>query len=71
MTGAPIFQVFVVREGIGHYRFFAHPAKLIPRTTARAGVESLRPYMEEFGGRLAEVARQYPFQWFNIYPYWD
>jgi len=71
MTGAPIFHVFVVRKRIGKYRFFAYPAKFIPRAAARAGAEALQPYVEEFAEHLAKVAGEYPFQWFNFYPYWD
>ncbi len=70
-TGAPIFQTFVVREKPGHYRFFSFPAKFIPRKILRAGTEALLPHVAEYAARLADVARQYPFQWFNIYPFWD
>ena len=71
MTGAPIFQTFAVRERLGHYRFFSQPAKFIPRATARAGPEALAPHVAEYAQRLAEVAKRYPFQWFNIFPFWD
>jgi predicted LPLAT superfamily acyltransferase len=70
-SGAPIFQTFVVREKLGHYRFFSCPAKFIPREILRAGPEALQPHVAEYAARLAAVARQYPFQWFNIYPFWD
>jgi predicted LPLAT superfamily acyltransferase len=71
VTGAPIFQTFVVRERPGHYRFFSFPAKFISREILRAGTAALQPHVAEYAARLAEVARQYPFQWFNIYPFWD
>ena len=71
VTGAPIFQTFVVRERVGHYRFFAHPAKFIPREMTRAGADALTPHVAEYARCLAEVAKQYPFQWFNIFPFWD
>jgi predicted LPLAT superfamily acyltransferase len=70
-TGAPVFQVFVVRERLGHYRFFTFPPKFLGRELLRAGPEALSPHVAEFAGRLAETARQYPFQWFNIYPFWE
>jgi predicted LPLAT superfamily acyltransferase len=70
-TGAPIFQTFVVRERPGHYRFFSFPAKFIPRDVLRAGTDALLPQVAEYAARLADVAKQYPFQWFNIYPFWD
>ena len=71
VSGAPIFQTFVVRERLGHYRFFSFPANFIPREMLRAGNEALQPHVAEYAGRLADVAKQYPFQWFNIFPFWD
>jgi predicted LPLAT superfamily acyltransferase len=71
VTGAPIFQTFVVREKLGHYRFFSFPAKFIPREILRAGTEALQPHVAEYAARLADVAKRYPFQWFNIFPFWD
>ncbi len=70
-TGAPVFQVFVVRERIGHYRFFTFPPRFIGKELLRAGPEALAPHVAEYAGHLAATARQYPFQWFNIYPYWE
>jgi predicted LPLAT superfamily acyltransferase len=71
VSGAPIFQTFVVRERPGHYRFFSFPARFVSREILRAGTDALQPHVAEYAARLAEVARQYPFQWFNIYPFWD
>jgi len=71
VSGTPIFQTFVVREKLGHYRFFSFPAKFIPREILRAGTEALQPHVAEYAARLADVAEQYPFQWFNIFPFWD
>jgi predicted LPLAT superfamily acyltransferase len=71
VSGAPIFQTFVVRERLGHYRFFSSPARFIPRDLARSGPGTLQPYVAEYAGCLADVAKQYPFQWFNIFPFWD
>lgn len=71
VSGAPIFQTFVVRERMGHYRFFSFPAKFIPREVLRSGNDALLPHVTEYAERLAEVARQYPFQWYNIFPFWE
>jgi predicted LPLAT superfamily acyltransferase len=70
-SGAPIFQVFAVRERLGHYRFFSFPAQFVSRELLRAKPDALQPYLAEYAGRLASVARQYPFQWYNIYPFWE
>jgi predicted LPLAT superfamily acyltransferase len=70
-SGAPLFQVFALREQIGRYRFFTYPAAHVARELLRAPAEALRPYVIEYAERLAAVARQYPFQWHNIYPFWE
>ena len=71
MSGAPIFQVFVVREKVGQYRFFTAPPKFAGRELLRAGSEKLQPFVTEYAQLLESVARQYPFQWTNFYPFWD
>ena len=70
-SGAPIFHVFSLREKIGQYRFFAHPAKAVGRELLRAGDDAIRPYVLQFVERLTHVVRQYPFQWCNFYPFWE
>lgn len=70
-TGAPLLQTFVVRERSGHYRFFAYPPQFVGRGMLRAGHDALRPHVMEYVDRLTDVARLYPFQWFNFYPFWD
>jgi predicted LPLAT superfamily acyltransferase len=70
-SGAPLFQVFSVRERLGQYRFFTHPPERVGREMLRAGAEALRPQVLAYVERLAAVARQYPFQWSNFYPFWE
>lgn len=70
-TGAPIFQVFAVRERVGSYRFVSAPPQYVPREQLRAGPEALRPHVQEYARKLELIARQYPFQWFNIYSFWN
>lgn len=70
-SGAPIFQGFAVREKVGRYRLFSFPPKHVGREVLRAGPEALRPHVAQFAAQLESVARQYPFQWFNLYPFWE
>lgn len=71
VTGAPIFQVFAVRERIGQYRFFTFPARFVPRNTVRRNPAVLRECVEEYAQRLESVLRRYPYQWYNIYGFWE
>jgi predicted LPLAT superfamily acyltransferase len=71
VTGAPVFQVFAVREKIGHYRFFTFPAQSVEKGLLRQGPEAFRDHVQVYAERLASVARQYPLQWYNLYAFWD
>jgi len=70
-TGAPLFHVFAVREKLGTYRFFSFPAQFVGRDALRPGSDALAGFVAEYAQRLETVARQYPFQWYNFYPFWD
>ena len=71
MTGAPIFQVFAVRERIGKYRFFTFPPQWVARDAVRRNPAALRECVEHYAARLESVLRQYPYQWYNIYNFWE
>jgi predicted LPLAT superfamily acyltransferase len=69
-SGAPIFQVFVVRERLGRYRFFAFPPESVSREEIRSDRDAVRTRVERYALRLEGFVRQYPFQWANFFPYW-
>jgi len=69
-SGAPVFQVFVVRERLGHYRFYSCEGRTLPRSLLRAEPSAFQECVSGYAARLEEAARQYPFQWCNFYPYW-
>ena len=70
-SGAPLFQVFAIREGIGRYRFFTYPAQYLDKRTLREEPEAFRAAVVQYVERLIVVVREHPFQWHNIYPYWE
>jgi predicted LPLAT superfamily acyltransferase len=70
-SGAPLFQVFVVREKIGHYRFATFAPEFVSREEIQGGGDSVRIRVQRFADQLATVVRRYPFQWANFYPYWN
>jgi predicted LPLAT superfamily acyltransferase len=70
-TGAPVFQVFAVRERMGCYRCFTFPAQRVGKDLLRRGPDAFLDHVRLYAERLASVARQYPFQWYNLYPFWD
>ncbi|MBJ6765875.1 glycosyltransferase family 2 protein [Myxococcaceae bacterium JPH2] len=71
VSGAPIITTFSLQVAPATYRFFARP----PRTLAFVrGVDrdaQLRAWVEDYVRELESVAREYPYQWFNFYDFWD
>lgn len=64
----PLYTAFVMRTGHCRYKVFWEKVDLQDaassdkdRMVARAGV---------FCGRLEEIVRRYPLQWFNFYDFW-
>lgn len=68
---APVYTGFCMRERNGMFRVeFKKLADRVelPRTERQ---HRLRAYMEEYAGRLEDIIRRYPFQWFNFFDFWQ
>lgn len=67
---APLIHTFAARTGTYRYRVKAWPA-IKPRLE-RSGTEKepLRKYAADFVSHLEQFLAEYPFQWFNFYPFW-
>jgi len=70
-SGAPLFQVFVVREKLGCYRFASLPPEFVSRDQLRADPQAAAAYAQRYADRLETLVRRYPFQWANFFPYWN
>jgi predicted LPLAT superfamily acyltransferase len=70
-SGAPLFQVFVVREKLGCYRFTTFPPEFLSREEVRSDPDAVAARAQRYAGRLEEIVRQYPFQWANFFAYWE
>jgi len=70
-SGAPLFQVFVVRQKLGCYRFATFPAEYISREEVRFDPSAVPARARRYAECLEAVVRQYPFQWANFFPYWE
>jgi predicted LPLAT superfamily acyltransferase len=70
-SGAPLFQVFIVREKLGRYRFATFPPEFVSREELQEGPSSVSAQAQRYADRLESFVRRYPFQWSNFYPYWD
>jgi len=70
VTGAPVVQIFAMREGIDRYRFFCSPARSVGNEFRKDRQASIRACATDFAERLESALRKYPFQWYNFYPFW-
>ncbi len=70
-SGAPLFQVFTVREKLGRYRFVAFPPESVSREELRTAPDAVQARVQRYAQRLEGFVRRYPFQWANFFPYWD
>ena len=70
-SGAPLFQVFVVRQRLGCYRFTAFPPDFVTREEVRSDPNAVSAHVQRYAERLEAVVRKYPYQWANFYPYWE
>jgi len=71
ISGAPIVHVFVVREKLGRYRFLSFPAQHVNRVRGADQETILQDCVRAYADHLTSVLKQYPFQWYNFYPFWD
>jgi predicted LPLAT superfamily acyltransferase len=69
-AGAPLIHTFAARTGSYSYRLKAWPP-VKPRLDRSPGEkEPLRKYALDYISHLEEFLAEYPFQWFNFYPFW-
>lgn len=70
IAGAPIVQVFSLREPGGHYQFFGFPP-LPPHHPPHHERDSyLKKCAGQFAANLESIVRRDPLQWYNFYPFW-
>ena len=70
-TGAPVIHAFAVRERIRRYRFLCFPAQHVSAQRGPGQAAILRQSAENYVEHLTTVLKQYPFQWYNFFPFWN
>jgi predicted LPLAT superfamily acyltransferase len=71
VLGAPVMLAFGLYRGGNRYDLRFEPfseGEAVPRQARRAHVASL---IRRYAARLEDLARQYPYNWFNFYDYWE
>ena len=71
ISGAPLIATFSLQVGPAAYRFFASDPQRLSFTAGQNRDAQLRIWVENYVAQLESLARQYPYQWFNFYDFWD
>jgi predicted LPLAT superfamily acyltransferase len=71
VSGAPLIATFSLQVGPAAYRFFANEPQRLSFTAGQSREAQLRVWVEQYVGVLESLVRQYPYQWFNFYDFWD
>ncbi|MEJ2201047.1 MAG: lysophospholipid acyltransferase family protein [Desulfuromonadaceae bacterium] len=69
-TGAPLVVMFTAKTGPDSYALELARIIRVPAAAGRSGAE-LAPYVEEFVAALEAFVEQYPYQFFNVYDFWN
>ena len=71
MYRVPIIPVFTLRTGLSSYTFIARDEiRVQPKSRAERG-EVLKESITKYVREVEKIAREYPEQWYNFFPYWD
>lgn len=71
VLGAPVVLAFGLYRGGNRYDLRFEPfsdGEAVPRQARRAHVDAL---IRRYAARLEDLARRFPYNWFNFYDYWE
>jgi len=71
VTGAPVIATFSIQVAPASYRFLAQPPMRVAFTNGQDREVQLRTWAQSYVGKLEQLAREHPYQWFNFYDFWD
>lgn len=71
IAGAPLVQVFSLREPGGHYHFFGFPPVAPHHPPRHERDAHLRQCAAQFAANLESIVKRDPLQWYNFFPFWD
>jgi predicted LPLAT superfamily acyltransferase len=70
--GVPVSFVFAMKVSNRHYHFYATPPKLyVQQKSVAKRDDMLRHILADYIAVMEEKIRQYPYQWFNYYDFWN
>ena len=71
LSGAPLISTFNVQVGPTSYRFIADPPRRYAFDRSRDRNAQMREWVEDYARRLEALVREYPYQWFNFFDFWN
>ncbi len=71
ITGAPLVATFSIQVAPAAYRLVAQPPVRLAFTSGQDRETQLRGWVESYVRQLESLVREYPYQWFNFYDFWD
>lgn len=71
LSGAPIIATFSVQLDRCSYLFWAEPPVHVAFERGRDKQEQLEEWAAAYAAQLERIAREYPYQWFNFYDFWN
>jgi predicted LPLAT superfamily acyltransferase len=70
ISGAPVIHTFALKQGPATYRFVADPPEHLAFASGRRD-EQIKEWVAAYARRLEQLVREYPYQWFNFYDFWN
>ncbi len=68
----PVSFVFAMKSGRRSYHFYAsEPVVYCRGTGGSARDEAVRSIAQDYAGKVENMIRRYPYQWFNFYDFWQ
>lgn len=72
LSEAPVFFTFCMRDKeMTYHLYFYGPYQIKGCKNASERLSKAAELAREYTGRLEEVVRKHPYQWFNFYDYWE
>jgi predicted LPLAT superfamily acyltransferase len=67
----PVLLVFGIYCGGNRYRLYCEPfaERVVLARADRAA--ALHRYVQAYAARLEQIVREHPYNWFNLYNFWE
>jgi predicted LPLAT superfamily acyltransferase len=71
VSGAPLIATFSLQVGPAEYRFFAQEPQRLSFGAGQDRATQLAAWARQYVSLLESLVKEYPYQWFNFYDFWD